>query len=181
MSASYRFAGGVSTEFLGSITGISNLPPTVFQMQIEAKVFQADLSDPAQVKALVAAAVNEFGRLDILANNAGRADFAPIGSVDAAEVHSQFALNVDGPIFATQAGVALFPQEGGRVISVSSVTATHAMPGSSVYSADKISSRGAYPRVGCGTGPQGRDGKRSGTWSSGHRNDAVCGAPSGRD
>lgn len=103
----------------------------------KAKVFQADMSNPAQVKGLVAAAVNEFGGLDILVNNAGRVDFAPIGVVDADHVNAQFALNVDGPIFATQAAVSLFPQEGGRVINVSSVAATHAIPGASVYSATK--------------------------------------------
>ena len=103
----------------------------------KAKVFQADMSDSTQVKALIDATVKEFGRLDILVNNAGRADFAPIGSIDAIHVRSQFALNVDGPIFATQAAAARFPQEGGRIINVSSIAATHARASMSVYSATK--------------------------------------------
>ena len=103
----------------------------------KAKVFQADMSDSTQVKALVDATVKEFGRLDILVNNAGWGGFAPIGSVDAVHVRSLFALNVDGPIFAPQAAAARFPQEGGRVINVSSNAATHAIAGLSVYSATK--------------------------------------------
>lgn len=102
-----------------------------------AKAIQADVSDPAQAKALVAAAFKELGRLDILVNNAGRADFAPLEGVDAEHVRAQFSLNVNGPIFATQAAAALFPKEGGRVISLSSVVATGAFPAMSVYSATK--------------------------------------------
>lgn len=98
---------------------------------------KADLSDPAQAKSLVEAAFAEYGRLDILVNNAGRADFAPLDAVDGGHVKAQFDLNVSGPIFATQAAAARFPKEGGRVINVSSVAVTGALPGASVYSASK--------------------------------------------
>ena len=83
------------------------------------------------------AAVKEFGRLDILVNNAGEFHIGPIGTIDEADVRSQFAVNVDGPIFATQAAASHFSSEGGRVINVSSIAATHALPGLSVYSATK--------------------------------------------
>ena len=83
------------------------------------------------------AAVKEFGRLDILVNNAGKFHTGLIGTVDEADVRSQFAVNVDGPIFATQAAVSHFSAEGGRVINVSSIAATRSLPGLSVYSATK--------------------------------------------
>ncbi len=103
----------------------------------KAVALKGDVSDPAQAKGLVDAAFKELGRLDILVNNAGRADFAPVSAVDPAHVKALFDLNVNGPIFATQAAAARFPKEGGRVISVSSVVAQHAFPGASVYSATK--------------------------------------------
>jgi len=103
----------------------------------KAKALKADLGDPAQAKALVEAAFRELGRLDILVNNAGRADFAPLEAVDGGHVKAHFDLNVNGPIFATQAAAARFPKEGGRVINVSSVVGRGAIAGASVYSATK--------------------------------------------
>ena len=103
----------------------------------KAKAIQADIGNPSQAKAFVDAAVKEFGRLDILVNNAGQFHIGPIGTVDEADVRSQFAVNVDGPIFATQAAASHFSTEGGRVINVSSIAATHSLPGLSVYSATK--------------------------------------------
>jgi 3-oxoacyl-[acyl-carrier protein] reductase len=103
-----------------------------------ASAVKADLSDQAQAKGLIEAAIKEFGRLDILVNNAGRADFAPLADVNGMHVKAQFDLNVNGPIFATQAAAMHFPKEGGRVISVSSIAANGgAMAGASVYSATK--------------------------------------------
>ena len=103
----------------------------------KAKAIQADIGNPSQAKAFVDAAVKEFGRLDILVNNAGKFHIGPIGTVDEADVRSLFAVNVDGPIFATQAAASYFSTEGGRVINVSSIAATHPLPGLSVYSATK--------------------------------------------
>ncbi len=103
----------------------------------KAKAIHADIGNPSQAKAFVDAAVKEFGRLDILVNNAGKFHIGPIGTVDEADVRSQFAVNVDGPIFATQAAASHFSTEGGRIINVSSIAATHALPGLSVYSATK--------------------------------------------
>ena len=103
----------------------------------KAKAIHADIGHPSQAKAFVDAAVKEFGRLDILVNNAGKFHIGPIGTVDEADVRSLFAVNVDGPIFATQAAASHFSTEGGRVINVSSIAATHPLPGLSVYSATK--------------------------------------------
>jgi 3-oxoacyl-[acyl-carrier protein] reductase len=102
----------------------------------KAMAIKADMGNPAQSKALVDAAISAFGRLDILVNNAGNIIFAPLGAIDEKQVRSQFAVNVDGTIFATQAAVERF-QAGGRVVNVSSISAREALPGSGVYSAAK--------------------------------------------
>ncbi|MDE2143762.1 MAG: glucose 1-dehydrogenase [Elusimicrobia bacterium] len=120
-----------------------------------ASAHKADMSDPAQAKALVEAAFKEFGRLDILVNNAGRADFAPLQAVDGGHVKGQFDLNVNGPIFATQAAAVRFPKEGGRVINVSSVVATGAFPGASVYAATKAALEALTRVWAAELGPQG--------------------------
>jgi 3-oxoacyl-[acyl-carrier protein] reductase len=103
-----------------------------------AKALQADMSSPIEARALVETTFREFGRLDILVNNAATATgHAPLAAVDEALVRTNFALNLGGPIFATQAAVTHFPQQGGRVINVSSLTATRLFAGASVYAATK--------------------------------------------
>jgi 3-oxoacyl-[acyl-carrier protein] reductase len=102
-----------------------------------ARVIQADVGDPAQVRALVEEAVSGLGRLDILVNNAGTATFAPIEAIEDGQVRSQFAVNVEGPMFATQAAPPHFPPDGGRVINITGLVQLHPVPGASVYAAAK--------------------------------------------
>ena len=102
-----------------------------------ASTYKADMSDPAQAKGLIEAAFKEHGRLDILVNNASVANFLPLEAVDEKHVRAHFDLNVTGIIFATQAAAVYLPKEGGRVINVSALGATRAMPGIGVYSASK--------------------------------------------
>lgn len=98
---------------------------------------RADMSVPAEVRELVDAAQRAFGRLDILVNNAGAAGFAPIGAVDEALVRSQLALNVEGPMFALRGAAPYLPATTGRVINISSLVATRALAGASIYAATK--------------------------------------------
>ena len=78
-----------------------------------------------------------MGRLDIIVNNAVMIDLEPMGAIDPARVRAQFATNVDGVIATVQAALAHLPSDGGRVINVSSLIASHALPGATVYAATK--------------------------------------------
>lgn len=102
-----------------------------------AVAVQADLSNPADIQRLFAEAKAAFGRLDVLVNNAGVYEFAPIEQVTPEHFHKQFNLNVLGLILATQEAARLFGPEGGSVINISSVAATAAPATGSVYSATK--------------------------------------------
>lgn len=102
-----------------------------------ASAHKADASDPAQAKAFIEAAFLAHGRLDVLVNNAGWAEFSPLDGVSEKHLRAQFDLNVNGPIFTTQAAISRFPAGSGRVINVSSVVSTASMPGTTVYAATK--------------------------------------------
>ena len=103
----------------------------------KASAHKADASVPAQAKAFVEAAAKAHGRVDILVNNAGWGEFVGLDGVTEKHVRAQFDLNVNGPIFTTQAALPHFPKTGGRVVNVSSIAGKGSMAGAGVYSATK--------------------------------------------
>jgi 3-oxoacyl-[acyl-carrier protein] reductase len=103
----------------------------------KAIAVQADLAKAADIEKLFAESQKAFGRLDILVNNAGVYDFAPIESITPEHFHKSFDLNVLGLLLASQQAVKHFGPDGGSIINISSVVATAAPPGTSVYSATK--------------------------------------------
>jgi 3-oxoacyl-[acyl-carrier protein] reductase len=103
----------------------------------KAKAVQADVSKPAEAKALLNSAVAEFGKVDILVNNAGVYEFLPLESITEKHFDRMFDLNVRGLVFATQAAVGKFGESGGSVINIGSVASHLAPPTASVYSATK--------------------------------------------
>jgi 3-oxoacyl-[acyl-carrier protein] reductase len=103
----------------------------------KAVAVRADVASQADVQRLFAQAKAAFGRLDVLVNNAGLYEFAPLAEVTAEHFHKQFNLNVLGLLLATQEAVKHFGPDGGSVVNISSVVATAAPPNASVYSATK--------------------------------------------
>ena len=102
----------------------------------EAFAVQADIADLGAVARLFEETNARFGRLDILVNNAAIADFRPLDAIDPAHFDRQFAVNVRGLLFATQAAARQMGA-GGRILHISSGAAQAAPPGTSVYSASK--------------------------------------------
>lgn len=103
----------------------------------KALAVQADVSKEADVRRLFADAKQAFGKLDVLVNNAGIYEFAPLEDVTAEHFHKQFDLNVLGLLLASQEAARHFGPAGGAIINISSVVATAAPATGSVYSATK--------------------------------------------
>lgn len=127
----------VVVNYASSRAGADRVVSEVAGAGGRAVAVQADLSKPADVARLFAETKKAFGRLDVLVNNAGVYEFAPLEAVTPEHFHRQFDLNVLGLVLATQEAVKLFGPEGGSVINVSSVVATKGVSMSSVYSASK--------------------------------------------
>jgi 3-oxoacyl-[acyl-carrier protein] reductase len=102
-----------------------------------AVAVQTDMSKPADIKRLFAEAKKAFGRVDVLVNNAGIYEFAPLEEVTPEHFHKLFDLNVLGLILASQEAAKQFGPAGGSIVNISSVVATAAPPTASVYSATK--------------------------------------------
>jgi 3-oxoacyl-[acyl-carrier protein] reductase len=103
----------------------------------KAIVVQADVSKQADVDRLFAETKKAFGKVDVLVNNAGVYEFAPVDQVTEASYRRMFDLNVLGTVLSTQAALKLMNGNGGSIINMSSVVSLTPAPAASIYSATK--------------------------------------------
>jgi len=98
---------------------------------------EANVAKEADISRLFSEANKAFGRVDVLVNNAGIYEFAPLENVTAEHFHKMFDLNVLGLILASKEAARHFGASGGNIVNISSVAATAAPATTSVYSATK--------------------------------------------
>ena len=103
--------------------------------EIGALPLQMDVTDLGQVSDAVDAVASEFGRLDVLVNNAGIGlPETPAEDVAVEDFDATVALNLRGTFFASQAaGRVMIGQGSGRIVNLSSQAGFVALPGEAVY------------------------------------------------
>src|SRR5712692_4370263 len=127
----------VVVNYATSKAGADRVVGEIVRMGGEAIAVQANLAKEADIERLFSETKSAFGKLDILVNNAGIYEFAPLENVTPEHFHKQFDLNVLGLILASQQAAKQFGPTGGSIINISSIAATAAPAGTSVYSATK--------------------------------------------
>jgi 3-oxoacyl-[acyl-carrier protein] reductase len=127
----------VVVNYASSKDGANRVVADITAKGGKAVAVQADVSKPDDIRRLFAETMAAFGRLDVLVNNAGIYDFAPLEAITPENFHKQFNLNVLGLILTTQEAVKHFEPKGGSVVNISSVVGKLALPGATVYSATK--------------------------------------------
>jgi 3-oxoacyl-[acyl-carrier protein] reductase len=127
----------VVVNYASSKTGADAVVERIKHKDGRALAVQADVSKGDQIRRLFAEARKAFGKVDILVNNAGIYDFKPLEEITEEHYHRQFNLNVLGLLLASQEAAKQFGPDGGNIINISSVVATLAPAGGSVYSATK--------------------------------------------
>jgi 3-oxoacyl-[acyl-carrier protein] reductase len=103
----------------------------------KAVAVQANVSKKADIDRLFAETTKTYGKIDVLVNNAGVYEFAPLEAVTEDHFHKQFNLNVLGLILTTQEAVKHMNGDGGSIINIGSVAGKSALPAVAVYSATK--------------------------------------------
>jgi 3-oxoacyl-[acyl-carrier protein] reductase len=127
----------VVVNYASSKTDAERVVAEIASQGGKALAVQGDVSKASDVQRLFAETKQAFGKLDVLVNNAGVYQFAPLGEITEDEFHRQFNTNVLGLLLATQEAAKLFGPEGGSVINIGSNASRIAPPMSAVYTATK--------------------------------------------
>ncbi|GAA4393944.1 SDR family NAD(P)-dependent oxidoreductase [Tsukamurella soli] len=116
---------------------------------------RADVSQPADLQALVQQAVDSFGRLDVLINNAGIETRTSLLDTSEADFDKVVAVNMKSAFFGTQAAARQFISQGGGglVLNISSVHEDWPMPGNIAYCVSKGGIRMLTRTAGVELGP----------------------------
>lgn len=97
----------------------------------------ADLREEGEVRQAIEEVSKRAGHLDVLVNNAGIELERSVTEWTMAEWDLILKVNLRGAFLLTQAALPLFPAEGGAIVNISSIHATHAFPGSIPYACSK--------------------------------------------
>ena len=101
-------------------------------------VAQTDVTEPAEVQALVDRAVKTHGRIDVIINNAGLMPLAPLELLQVDQWDRMIDVNIKGVLYGIAAALPYMKeQKSGHIINVSSVAGHNVRPGDVVYSATK--------------------------------------------
>jgi NAD(P)-dependent dehydrogenase (short-subunit alcohol dehydrogenase family) len=101
-------------------------------------LLELDVTDPAGAEQAAEVAIQRFGRVDVVVNNAGLGIGGPFEDCSADDMRRVFAVNAFGPMFVTRPFLPLLrAQGGGRIINISSDSGVIGLPFQSIYCASK--------------------------------------------
>ena len=126
----------VVVNYASSKAGADNVVSAITKAGGKAVAVGGDVSKAAEAQGIIAAAIKNYGRLDVLVNNSGVYEFAPIDAVTEEQFHRIFNINVLGLLLTTQAAVKHLGA-GGSIINVGSVVSRITPPNSAVYTGTK--------------------------------------------
>ena len=102
-----------------------------------ASKIKADLLAPVAPRMLVSAAIQHFGRLDVLVNNASTFYPTAVGSIEAGHWEELMGSNLRAPLFLAQEAVPQLKKNGGAIVNLSDIHASRPLKGYLVYSIAK--------------------------------------------
>jgi len=131
------FAGAsVVVNYASSKEAAEKVVSAIADLGGNAIAVRGDVSKPADAQGLVAVAIDNYGRLDIVVNNSGIYEFAPLEEITEEAFHKSFNINVLGPLLVTKAATKHLA-EGASVINIGSTAPLLRSEGTTVYTATK--------------------------------------------
>ena len=156
---------GIAREFLNAgstvvvcgrtVPGESTLPRAAGR---GARFIQCDVRRPESVDLLFTRIASEFGRLDVLVNNAGGSPPADLANSSPRLIERLIQLNLTAPLLCAQSANRLMQQteEGGSIVNIASVSGVRPSPGTTVYGAAKAGLLSATTSLAMEWGPKVR-------------------------
>lgn len=135
--------------------------PEVLQDLIEkypetARAVKLDVTNETDVKNAVSEAVKEFGRIDVVVNNAGYAVVGAIEEVTNEQAKQQFDTNVFGVLNVTREALPILrSQKSGHIVNIGSLVGISAFPSFGLYSASKFALEGISESLAAEVAPHG--------------------------
>ena len=126
----------VVVNYASSKAGADAVVDAIMKAGGTAVAVGGDVSKAAEARGIIDAAIKHYNRLDILVNNSGIYEFAPIENVSEEHFHKIFNVNVLGLILTTQAAVK-YLGEGASIINIGSGASRMTPPNSVVYTGTK--------------------------------------------
>jgi 3-oxoacyl-[acyl-carrier protein] reductase len=126
----------VVVNYASSKAGADAVVSTIKAAGGKAVAAGGDVSKAADAEGIIDVAIKNYGRLDILVNNSGVYEFAPLEKVTEEEFHRTFNINVLGAVLVTRAAIKHM-SEGGSIINIGSGVSRITPAFSTVYTASK--------------------------------------------
>jgi len=118
--------------------GLTKLAEELRVQQVDVLTVPTDVADVAALRALVDAAVQRFGRIDVLVNNAGFAYTFPYDHVENAEIQHMVAVNLTAPMLLTRLVMPImFAGKRGHIVNIASLAGVLPTPYEELYTATK--------------------------------------------
>ena len=127
----------VVVNYASSKEGADKVVAAIKKAGGEAVAIGGSVAKATEIDHLFDETKKAYGKVDVLVNNAGVYQFAPLEAITEESIAQMYGTNVTGLLLATKAAVALFPAEGGSVINIGSVASDQTPPMSVVYSGTK--------------------------------------------
>jgi len=126
----------VVVNYVSSKAGADAVVAAIGSAGGKAIAVRGDVSKPSEAEGIIAAAIQAYGRLDILVNNSGVYEFGPIEAITEDKFHRMFDINVLGLLLITKAAVKHLGA-GASIINIGSVVSRLKPPGTAIYTATK--------------------------------------------
>lgn len=120
---------------------LETLTQRIKQSGGKAKAYTLDVTSRENFKAVVAAASEEFGPVDVLVNNAGLMPLSPMAALKADEWDRMIDVNIKGVLNGIESVLSVMEQRGGHIINTASIAAHNVFPTAAVYCATKFAVR----------------------------------------
>ena len=120
-----RAGADVGITYLNSQSEAEETAAAIRGLGVRAFAARADLTQPEEIRAAVAAISNEFGGLDLLVNNAGYFESVVMEDITAEQWDHMFATNTRAPFLVAQAAHTALKRARGRIVNVGSLGGIH--------------------------------------------------------